>query len=169
VIALLDLVPRWVLVAALVAMSVLCGYLTSGLLIAKLDAANAQSEVASLRVEISDANAKAATQAATLSQAVVKAQNEAKNREAILRSAAAAAATESDGLRDDLSAARQHIDQLSRDAIVERSDAVSAVLADCSRRYQGMAEKAERHASDVKTLIDAWPKSPPPGSGELNR
>ena len=160
--ALLELVPRWVLAAMVAALVALSGWLYVGLGAANLKLADSRAEVAVLKVEIAEANTKAAEQKAELASQVLKAQNEAKKRENILRSGAAAAATESDGLRNDLASMRDQYDKLSRDAVIERAAAVGIVLADCTRKYQGMAETAGRHASDVRTLIDAWPKSPAP-------
>ena len=163
--ALLAMIPRWLLIAATAALLALTGVQYIELVGVRSDRDTARTEVSTLRTAIADANTRAAQQAADLSATVLKAQNEAKIREAALRGAAAAAATQSDGLRDDLAAERLRYDQLSRDAVVERAAATSNVLADCSRRYQGMAAIADRHASDVKTLIEAWPKSPPAGLG----
>ena len=163
--ALLAMIPRWLLIAAIAALLALTGVQYIELVGVRSDRDSARTEVSTLRTAIADANTRAAQQAADLSATVLKAQNEAKIREAALRGAAAAAATQSDGLRDDLTAERLRYDQLSRDAVVERAAAISNVLADCSRRYQGMAAIADRHASDVKTLIEAWPKSPPAGLG----
>lgn len=163
--ALLAMIPRWLLIAAIAALLALTGVQYIELVGVRSDRDSARTEVSTLRTAIADANTRAAQQAADLSATVLKAQNDAKIREAALRGAAAAAATQSDGLRDDLAAERLRYDQLSRDAVVERAAATSNVLADCSRRYQGMAAIADRHASDVKTLIEAWPKSPPAGLG----
>jgi hypothetical protein len=163
--ALLAMIPRWLLIAAIAALLALTCVQHIELVGVRSDRDTARTEVSTLRTAIADANTRAAQQAADLSATVLKAQNEAKIREAALRGAAAAAATQSDGLRDDLTAERLRYDQLSRDAVVERAAATSNVLADCSRRYQGMAAIADRHASDVKTLIEAWPKSPPAGLG----
>lgn len=166
--ALLALVPRWLLLAAIASLLALTGLQTVRLASARVDAATARgeavearSDAADLKIAIADANTRAARQKAAISDQILKAQNESKIREAALRSAAAAAVTESDGLRDDLAASRLQYDQLSRDALVERTAAVSSVLADCTAKYQGMADKAGKHASDLRTLIEAWPRSTP--------
>lgn len=39
-----------------------------------------------------------------------------------------------------------------------RADAVAELFGDCAERYRGLAEKADRHASDARTLIEGWPK-----------
>lgn len=157
-IAFLNLVPRWVWMALVAALAATSCKLTVDLGSVKLELEKSKVAVAQMETAIAMANTEAANKAASLQSTVVKAINESKTRETILRAAAAAAATESDGLRGDLDAMRLQLDGASRDAAVERANAVAAVLADCSRKYQEMASVAERHASDVKTLIDAWPR-----------
>ena len=157
-IALLALVPRWLLLAAIAALLGVTGLQTVRLSVSQGDAATARIESASLRVAMAEANTQAALQSAALSNQILKAQNEAKIREAGLQLAAAAATTESDGLRDDLAGVRDQLSQLSRDAVVERAAAVGDILAQCSARYTKLAATADRHASDVRTLIDAWPR-----------
>lgn len=157
--ALLALVPRWLLLAAAAALLALTGLQTVRLSASQGDAATARIESASLRVAMAEANTQAALQSAALSNQILKAQNEAKIREAGLQLAAVAATTESDGLRDDLAVVRDQLSQLSHNAVVERAAAVSNVLTDCTAKYQGMADKAGKHASDVRTLIEAWPRA----------
>lgn len=44
------------------------------------------------------------------------------------------------------------------DARIDRATALSELLNACAERYQHVAEKAGRHASDTQTLTEAWPK-----------
>ena len=143
------------LVAALAATS--CK-LTIDLGSVKLELEKEKVAVAQMETAIAVANTEAANKAASLQSTVVKAINESKTRETVLRAAAAAAASELDGLRDDLAAMRLQLDGASRDAAIERANSIGAVLAQCGRKYQEMAAIAERHASDVKTLVAAWPR-----------
>lgn len=156
--AFLNLIPRSAFLAVIVALAALAGYLTYGLHCADEVLAQANQTISSLKISIEESNTRAATQAANLKSEVIKAQNEAKQREQILRGVINAAATESNGLRNDLDAMREQFDYLSRDAIAQRATAVASVLGECSKRYAELAEKADRHASDVKTLMAAWPK-----------
>jgi len=158
VITFLDLIPRWVLLMAIGAALVWGGVNGVKLSSARADVVEAERTTATLRQAIAVANTEAAQKTAALSNAVLKATNESKIRETSLRAAAAAAASDLAGLRDDLAAMREHLAGATRDSILKRTDAVAAVLADCSRKYQGMAEVAERHSSDVRTLIEAWPR-----------
>jgi hypothetical protein len=89
---------------------------------------------------------------------IIEAQNAATLRNKTLQVAAADSRAVADGLRDDIATIRRSLPGLAADAVRERADAVAAVLADCSREYADMAATADRHASDTRTLIDAWPK-----------
>ena len=75
------------------------------------------------------------------------------------------------GLRRDLSNSRSELDRLRAQlaatvptgatpqaTCVDRAATVSELFAQCAAELQELAGKADRHASDVKTLTDAWPK-----------
>lgn len=81
-------------------------------------------------------------------------------REQTIRTLAAAAGSANLSLRDTLAAIRSGVPSATVDSLGKSVAALSTVLADCSGRYQGMAEIADRHASDVKTLSEAWPTKP---------
>lgn len=157
-IALLELVPRWLLLAATVALAVLAGWNTYQLADARGDLLEARQEVSELHTAIAQANTEAAKKSAALQSAVVKAQNEAKTREIALRAAAAAAATESDGLRVDVENLRGQLTGVTREAAAERALAIGTVLGQCAAQHQDLAQRCDRHVSDIRTLIEAWPK-----------
>ena len=163
---LLTLIPRWALWACIAALATACLALKLSLGDAALEAeqaitaaGKANLEAANLRLDLADAKNKALAQANEFSNKVIEAQNESKKREALLKAAAESARAESDGLRSDTQALRSQLDQLSRDAVIERAAAIGAVLAQCSARYQVLAERSDRHVNDLRTLIEAWPKS----------
>jgi hypothetical protein len=89
--------------------------------------------------------------------AVIEAQNQSAIRERGLRLDAA-------GSRDALVGLSDAIDSALRDAAAsqaacsQRAASLGDVLKASSNSYQGLAEICDRHASDVKTLSDAWPK-----------
>lgn len=83
--------------------------------------------------------------------------NAATERETISRRHLAAAARESDGLREQLSDTARRIAAAPPAAVAEYATAVGGLFADCSRGYQGMAAKASGHAADVRALTEAWP------------
>lgn len=86
------------------------------------------------------------------------AQDKAEKREATLRTQLAAARRASDGLRDDLAAIRAGIAEGSESTCRATADTIIAVLSECQTRYGEVGAAADGHASDVQTLIDAWPK-----------
>ena len=83
--------------------------------------------------------------------------NESRTREGILRRNVAVAVRESDGLREQASEAARRIAEAPPAPIAEYATTVSGLFADCSRDYQEMAGKASGHATDVRTLVEAWP------------
>lgn len=86
---------------------------------------------------------------------VVAAQNAARLRESKLRMDAVAAKSAADSLRRALAVQAAGADPATCPDVAA-SQAV--VLSDCAARYSGLAEIADRHASDIQTLTDAWPK-----------
>ena len=68
------------------------------------------------------------------------------------------ARSELDRMRDTLSATRGGVPGESTAACTQRADAAADVLAQCGAAYQDLAAIADRHASDARTLIEAWPK-----------
>ena len=87
----------------------------------------------------------------------IQAQNAAVSRNRDLRMAAAGSRDALIGLHD-ASAAALRESSASLAACTDRATAISVVLDQCGAAYQRLGEKADRHASDVKTLIDAWPR-----------
>lgn len=86
------------------------------------------------------------------------ARNAATQREITIRADAAAARGAADGLRDDLAEIRRQLPSLAAEACHIRADALADVFQQCAGRYSELAEKADRHASDARTLSDAWPE-----------
>lgn len=83
--------------------------------------------------------------------------NDARKRETAQRRNADAARTESDGMRSQLSDAARLIAAAPPAAVADYAATVGELLADCGRRHQELAAKADGHASDVRTLVQAWP------------
>lgn len=67
---------------------------------------------------------------------------------------------ELDGLRGDLATVPDRIRNASREAVDQYANTASLVFDQCVRRYSEMAGAAQGHASDVQTLMDAWPSKP---------
>ena len=154
----LDLVPKWLLLAALVGAGAFAGWQTYELSEARQSIVNAKDEVAVLKGAISESDRQAALQSAAYQTKVIEAQNDGKKREIALRSVADSARTESDGLRNDVANLRGQLDGATKDAAVERATAIGTVLSQCAARHQVLAERCDRHVNDLRTLTDAWPR-----------
>lgn len=91
------------------------------------------------------------------SAAALDAANDARKRESKLRLDAAAAQSAVVSLRDTL---HGYVQRANSDpaSCPDRAAAVSELLAECSAEYSTLAGRADRHASDAKTLIESWPK-----------
>lgn len=106
--------------------------------------------------ELNDERVRAATQIRR-EEAVIVAQNQAQARARSLR-------MDADGSRAALVGLSSSADQALRDAATshaactERAAAIRVVLDQCGGAYQELGAIADRHASDVKTLMDAWPR-----------
>lgn len=129
---------------------------------ARMDAA-----VAEVRLEQSNERLSAVSQARADERAINKtyqeALNAARTREAVLRRDAALARAESDGLRSQLSTAARFIADAPPATVAEYATTVGELLAVCSRERAEIAAKADGHASDVRTLREAWPVISAPG------
>ncbi len=90
-----------------------------------------------------------------------------ENADAAVRKAEARAAqnkrdadalrAELDGLRGDIANVPDRIRSATREAVDQYAAAATVVFDHCARRYSDMAQAAAGHASDVQTLMDAWP------------
>ena len=121
------------------------------------------AELAELRLEHANAVIKTTSTLRAEQHAITTkyqgALNAATERETISRRHLAAAARESDGLREQLSATARRIATAPPATVAEYATAVSGLFTDCSRSYQELAGQADGHANDVRTLTEAWPVS----------
>lgn len=62
-------------------------------------------------------------------------------------------------LRDDTTTARDRLPSAPAPAVVEYSLAVNELYGKCARELERMGHLASGHASDVRTLLDAWPRA----------
>ena len=119
------------------------------------------AELAELRLEHANAVIKATSTLRAEQQAITTkyqgALNDARVREAALRRDLAAADSESDGLRAQLSDAARRIADAPPATLAEYATTVGELLAVCSRERTHYAGKADGHAADARTLIEAWP------------
>ena len=91
-------------------------------------------------------------------QGVQDAQAAAQTRAVAARRDADAARSELDRLRNSVATTRGGVPGESATACAVRADAGGELLAQCAAAYSDLAAIADRHASDARTLIDAWPK-----------
>lgn len=122
-----------------------------------------RTELGEIRLEQSTATLQAQTQARAAEQSITRkyteALNAAQTRQIALRADADSARAESDRLREQSADAARRIAQAPPAAVAEYATAIGELLTDCSRRYQELGAKADGHAADVRTLIDAWPRT----------
>ena len=93
-----------------------------------------------------------------LSAQVQEAQANGLKREETIKALAAAVGKSSDSLRNTANAIRLGLPHATVEAARTAADAFATVFTDCQRRYADVAEKADGHASDVRTLEEAWPQ-----------
>jgi len=90
------------------------------------------------------------------------AQHEANLRQIENRRAADAARTADERLRLALDTIRttspRHLPGDPAAAGPDPAAALTALLGECSAKYGDLAEKADGHASDARTLTEAWPR-----------
>ena len=86
------------------------------------------------------------------------AEQKAAEREATLRTERDRALAGARRLRDDIATLRTRLPNAIPSACLATADALAGLLDQCQQEYRGMAEVADGHASDVQTLMVAWPK-----------
>lgn len=94
-----------------------------------------------------------------LKNQVATAVAEGQTRENLIRTLAAGSSSASNSLRSTLAAISGGVPSATVDALRISTTTLAGVLGDCQGRYRDLAEKADRHASDVKTLTQAWPSA----------
>jgi preprotein translocase subunit SecF len=86
-----------------------------------------------------------------------EARKNATERDVTIRSLAAAASTPSNSLRDALASLSRQASTATAEANAKSTIALAAILNDCQASYRELAEKADRHVNDIKTMQEAWP------------
>lgn len=106
------------------------------------------------RIEIQRAARLVADRAST---AVIVAQNDAAGRAVVLRRDADAARSAASGLRDEIEVASRAA-ATSIDACTVTATTYGRLLIASVEEYRGLAAVCSRHVSDIRTLVDAWPR-----------
>lgn len=89
---------------------------------------------------------------------VTEALNAAKKREITAALDADRLRVERWGLRDDLAAARAQLSGASIGSLRQRVAALDSVFEQCTVEVEGLAGDAQGLASDLRLMLDAWPK-----------
>ena len=159
--ALLSLVPRWVwvaLVAALSATSCKLKWDNNGL---SLEIEKHETRIAELQLGIEASHAAAATQGVLFAQQTRAAEQARDKRIQTLVADKSRLADELAGLQLAVSQAngtyslRAKPDTLGTG--LDTTDPFPELFLSCSQRYSEVAKAADDHANDAKTLTEAWP------------
>jgi NAD-dependent DNA ligase len=146
--------PIQLIIAAVIAATAFAGGFGTAW---KIQAGNINAkEAAHAKQELANVQQSAAADIRRLDNAIT-AQNRATARAVALRRDADLARTELGRLRLAVASAVQTA-STSPATCPERAAALGDVLTELGRAGAELAEKADRHASDVKTLTEAWPK-----------
>lgn len=159
-----DLVPGWVYAAVIALLFV-------GLLGQRVQVSNAKANVARSAAALADyklslSETTRILQAANDRKAAentarqLEATNAARTREAALRGAADDLRLERDRLLDAIRVASRGypVPSAGGTAKAEPADPIADVLGQCTAEVQELVRAADDHASDVQTLIEAWPR-----------
>ena len=87
-----------------------------------------------------------------LVDAAIKGRSE---REKTIQKSAAATGALVAGVRDELDAIRDGLSGATIDALRHSTATLSLVFGECTERYSGLAEKADRHTSDIRAMTEA--------------
>ena len=117
-----------------------------------------QKAVAEYTVKLLEAKEAADKREKELTTQVQEAQANGLKREETIRTLAAAVGESSDSLRNTANAIRLGLPNATIEAARTAADAFAAVFTECQGRYADVAAKADGHASDVRTLEEAWPQ-----------
>ena len=117
-----------------------------------------QKAVAEYNVKLHAAKEAVDRREQELTTQVQEAQANGLKREETIKALAAAVGKSSDSLRNTANAIRLGLPLATVEAARTAADAFATVFTDCQRRYADVAEKADGHASDVRTLEEAWPQ-----------
>ena len=117
-----------------------------------------QKAVAEYNVKLLAAKEVADKREQELSAQVQEAQANGLKREETIRTLAAAVGKSSDSLRNTANAIRLGLPHATVEAARTAADAFATVFSECQGRYGELAAKADGHASDVRTLEEAWPQ-----------
>jgi len=159
-----DLVPSWVY-AAVIAL-LLVGVLGQRVQVSnsKANVARSAKDLVDYKLSVSETTRilQAATdrKAAENTARQLEATNAARTREAALRGAADDLRLERDRLLNAIRIASRGypVPRAASTAKAEPANPIADVLGQCTAEVQELAGAADAHASDLRTMIEAWPR-----------
>lgn len=155
-----DFIPRWVMAATIaILLAASCQFKLEAVKLSS-DIAQERTHVAQLETTIAKSNADAQEQRADFAEQARKAEQARSVREQALMADANSARAAAGKLRASLAAIGTGLRAVPS-TIATGLDAAYAVpdlFGECAVRYSELAEKADRHALDIQTLLAAWPK-----------
>ena len=154
----LNLIPRWALLAALVALSATCAALKFSNVKQSIEIERGKTYVAKIEAAVAQSNADAATQAANFERQAKDAQVAAANRERALRADAGMALDELERLSHATSDYALRAKASAIGTGLDVADVFPELFLNCSRRYVEVAGEADQWRSDAIKLFEAWPK-----------
>lgn len=123
---------------------------------ARMDATVADTRLAGMEEKL-QAQTQGSANERAISKTYIEALNVARTREAALRTDLNRLHAVSDSLREQNASAARQLAAAPPTAVIEYATALGTVFDDCRAAYAGMVEKADGHASDVRTITQAWP------------
>lgn len=100
----------------------------------------------------------AKNQTATLQSKVDQANYELTQTKAALAKTSATNRDLSNRLREQLVAFNTGLSNDSKQTLIDRVNALSDILSECTSRYTEVATKADSYAADSKMMQESWPK-----------
>lgn len=83
--------------------------------------------------------------------------NASRDRERVLRADLVAVRDAAASVRTQAAEAARRLAQAPAPAVLDYANTLGDVFAECAARYGEVAAQADGHASDARTLIEAWP------------
>ena len=158
------MIPRYALIAgasfAAVALGFAIGWgangwrLGAGLELAKSEASRYRAEVLAEKASAAERVRKVEGDFNAKYQAAI---NAARDRERTLRADLVAVRDAASGLRTQAAEAARRLAQAPAPAVLDYANTLGDVFAECSARYGEVAQASDGHASDARTLVEAWP------------
>lgn len=142
--------------------------LVAGLLVWFVQESRLGAQLAEARLESSQYRAEVLAEKASAAERVRKVEgdwnakyqsalNAGRDRERVLRADLVAVRDAASGLRTQAAEAARRLAQAPAPAVLDYANTLGDVFAECAARYGEVAQASDGHASDARTLVEAWP------------